>query len=279
MTQHSLPSSHAKDQKLLRQWLASHTAQTCRNYSADVQRLYSCLGAKPVNAITSEDLSTFRASIQRLQLRSQTRVLSSLRSLFHFGYCNGYLSHDLRQLLPLPRLSRAKTGSLQRQLSHQQVTKLIGSSSDPRTKAIVTLLYDGALNVSELCALKWNDIQDSSIHIRGRKGQSRVIPLTDTMRTAFQALPISRDRSCPVIPSKEKGHLDPSQLFRVVQQAGEKAGFKKRISPVLLRHAAVRRANKNGMRPEELQAWLGHSSVAATHRYLRALSHSDIPSG
>lgn len=76
-------------------------------------------------------------------------------------------------------------------------------------------------------------------------------------------------KDAPVFVSGKGGHLDPSQVFRIVRSAGARAGIEN-VSPHWLRHSHASHAMDRGVPLHVVQASLGHSNPATTGRYLHA---------
>jgi integrase/recombinase XerD len=73
-----------------------------------------------------------------------------------------------------------------------------------------------------------------------------------------------------VFRSAKGGHLDPSQVHRVVKVAAARAGLPPGLSAHWLRHAHASHALDRGAPVSLVQVTLGHASVATTGRYLHA---------
>jgi integrase len=99
--------------------------------------------------------------------------------------------------------------------------------------------------VAELCALKWNNVQPNGesgqISVFGKGGKTRWIVLPPSL---WQVLITFRGESpdtAPIFPSrKHGGHLDSSQVLRIVRAAAKRAGIPKNVSPhcsdIAMRH-------------------------------------------
>jgi len=74
----------------------------------------------------------------------------------------------------------------------------------------------------------------------------------------------------PVFRSRKRGHLCPTQIWRIVRRAAKRAGILKAVSTHWLRHAHASHALDRGAPISLVQSTLGHSSVATTGRYLHA---------
>jgi integrase len=57
---------------------------------------------------------------------------------------------------------------------------------------------------------------------------------------------------------------------------GKKAGIEKRVHPHGLRHSLAFAMATEGVPTHEIQAALGHSSLAITDRYVRHLAATDV---
>jgi integrase/recombinase XerD len=69
---------------------------------------------------------------------------------------------------------------------------------------------------------------------------------------------------------KGGGHLDASQVRRIVYAAAKKAGLEQKVSPHWMRHAHASHALDRSAPIHLVQATLGHASVSTTGRYLHA---------
>lgn len=73
-----------------------------------------------------------------------------------------------------------------------------------------------------------------------------------------------------VFRSRKGGHLDESQIWRIVRKASERAGIDKEVSCHWLRHAHASHALDRGAPIHLVQATLNHSSISTTGKYLHA---------
>ena len=85
-------------------------------------------------------------------------------------------------------------------------------------------------------------------------------------------LPLRKDAgdNQPVFRSRKGGHLDESQVWRIVRKAAKRAGIEKKVSCHWLRHAHASHALDRGAPIHLVQATLGHSSISTTGKYLHA---------
>ena len=261
------------DAQLIELWLHGRSRHTQRAYRADVQQFLERV-EKPLHAVTLGDIQDFADHLEQTQLAAATkhRKLSAVKSLLSFGHRIGYLAFDTGRPLRLPPVRETLS---ERILSEGEVNKMLALEPNPRNQVILTLLYSSGVRVSELCGLKWRDVQErddgGQISVFGKGDKTRVILLPDSVWNMIKTLheDDARDES-PVFKSRKGGHLNPSQVWRLVRKAAVRAGIEKAVSCHWMRHAHASHALDRGSPISLVQTTLGHASVATTGRYLHA---------
>ena len=258
------------DTQLVALWLHGRSVHTQRAYRSDVKR-FQAFSGQPLRRVTLGDVQGFADSLLHLSPASQSRILSAIKSLLAFGHRIGYLAYDVGQPLRLPR---QKNRLAERILSEADVHRMLALEPSRRDRVLLRLLYAGGLRVSELCALAWRDAQDrrdaGQIAVSGKGEKTRVVLLTPATWQELTGLRDGADPNAPIFRSRKGGHLDKSQVLRIVRLAGRRAGIDVAVSPHWLRHAHASHALERGCPIHLVQATLGHASVATTGRYLHA---------
>jgi len=261
------------DEHLIELWLYGRSRHTQRAYRKEIQTFIASM-TKPLNRITLGDLQNFASTIlaSELQPASIHRALSAIKSLFAFGQRLGYLQYDVAKPLILPPI-RDKLS--ERILEESEVKMMIGLENMPRNKMILLTLYATGFRVSELCSLKWKDIQtrdngSAQITVFGKGGKTRTVLIPKSVWS--QLLSIKNDASdeAPVFRSQKGGHVSECQAWRIVARAAKRAGIPKAVSCHWLRHANASHSLDNNAPLHLVQATLGHSSIGTTGRYLHA---------
>lgn len=261
-----------QDRKLVDLWLNGRGRHTQRAYRRDVDQFFRFIG-KPLNVVTLEDLQRFADHLGTCTLAASTRhrMLSAVKSLFAFGARLRYLAFDVAQPLRLPGF---RDTLAERILEEHEVTQLIAAETSPRNRLILQLLYEAAVRVSELVALTWRDAQAhrgaGQITVYGKGNKTRTIRLEPEIWAALAATRNGAQDTAPLFRSRKGGHLDQSQILRIVKNAAKSAGISKPVSCHWLRHCHASHALDNGAPIHLVQQTLGHSSVATTSRYLHA---------
>jgi site-specific recombinase XerD len=259
------------DHQLLAMWLHGRPQTTMRAYAYEVKGMLSAVD-KPLQRITLRDLQGYFGTLVGLSPASQARNVNAVKSLFSFALRIGFLAFNPAAAIRSPKIKRILA---ERILPEPQVHRLLALEPNSRNRVLLRLLYASGVRVSEICSLKWRDVQPrgeaGQITIFGKGGKTRSVLLsTDTWRELI-GIRNDADSDIPVFSSRKGGgHLHPSQAWRIVRAAAERCGVDMPVSPHWLRHAHASHALDRGCPIHLLQATLGHASVATTGKYLHA---------
>ena len=158
---------------------------TVNAYLADIHKLYQFLAEEQIRPqdVTLENLETFSATLRDLgiQPRSQARILSGIRSFYHYLILDDYLEADPSELLESPQVGL----HLPEVLTIEEIDNLIESidlstKEGQRNRTILETLYSCGLRVSELCNLKISDLylEEGFIKVEGKGNKQRLIPIS-----------------------------------------------------------------------------------------------------
>lgn len=264
----------ADDNQLLDLWLHGRSPHTQRAYHADIER-FQRWAAGPWRHVTLAALQQFANSLDGLAPASRYRTLSAVKSLLAFGHRIGYLPFDVGRALRLPAV---RNRLAERILSEADLHCILSLETNPRNRAILTLLYASGMRVSELCGLCWRDLQPNGeggqITVFGKGGTTRAIQIpASTWNLVNQLRDSTTGRGEPVFRSRKKangGALRPLAILRIVRHSAQRAGIELPVSPHWFRHAHASHALDRGAPIHLVQATLGHASITTTGRYLHA---------
>lgn len=257
------------DAHLLGLWLHGRPASTQLAYRADVVR-FTAFVDKPLRSVTLGDVQAFADSLAEKSPATRARMLSSVKSLFAFAHRLGYVPFDVGRPLRLPA---RKNTLAERIMTEADTHKVIALEPNARNRVLLRLLYASGVRVSEICGLKWKDLQErgdaGQVTVFGKGGKTHSILLSAATWGELMTLRAGPDD--PVFPSRKgRGHLDRSQVLRIVQKAARRAGVVGNVSPHWFRHAHASHALDRGAPIHLVSATLNHSSIATTGRYLHA---------
>src|SRR5690606_1516069 len=158
------------------------------NYTLDVKKLILYLEENKITltplSITSEIIQQFIYELAKsANARSQSRVISGLRSFFSY-----MVFEDYREDNPLELIESPKIGiKLPDTLAEEEIDNLINAIdlSKPegeRNRAILETLYGCGLRVSELVSLKLSDLffDEGFIKVTGKGDKQRFVPIVET---------------------------------------------------------------------------------------------------
>lgn len=150
-----------------------------------------------------------------------------------------------------------------------------------RNAILISVIFDGALRVSEALGIRPCDIKDTAdgcqLHIWGKGSRPGVVAITGTTAAALRALAYNDGH--PIAPDAKLFPITRSQVFRICEDAFRRAGIRQpskvadRVGAVhVLRHSgALARLAASG-NPKSVQHQLRHKSAKMTLRYMKTLS-------
>lgn len=139
-----------------------------------------------------------------------------------------------------------------------------------RDAAMINFAYRHALRVSELTALRWDqvDLAQGLLHVRRRKnGNPSTHPLHGPELRGLRRLKRDYPDSPYIFSGERKGPLTDSTVRKMVARAGTAAGLEFPVHPHMLRHAAGYKLANDGQDTRAIQHYLGHKNISHTVRY------------
>jgi integrase len=136
---------------------------------------------------------------------------------------------------------------------------------------MVLVTYRHGLRASELTDLQWDqvDFATATLHVRrAKRGTPATHPIRGDEMRALRKLQREQEPKSPYVFTSERGAPFTTAGFaRMVERAGEAAGFKFKAHPHMLRHACGFALASAGHDTRALQAYLGHRNIQQTVRY------------
>jgi integrase/recombinase XerD len=194
------------------------------------------------------------------------RKASSIKGFYQWLQGQGILSENPMQLLDLPRHKKA----LPKVLTLREINALLSDPDLPRvTQVMIELLYACGLRVSELTALRWQDMDLSTGYLRctGKGNKQRLVPLGDLSIRQLQRYqqeypPASREKQ---VLQLEGVPLNRRQVWGMIRELGQRIG--KAIYPHTFRHSFATHLLENGADLRVVQELLGHRDISTTQIY------------
>jgi site-specific recombinase XerD len=162
-------------------------------------------------------------------------------------------------------------------LSKVDVLKIIDCTNNLKHKCIVSLLYSAGLRRSELLNLKPKDIDSKRmvIKILGAKGNKDRYTLLSTNILTDLRLYFKQYQPKEYLFEGANGNkYNANSVFKIVSNAGDKAGIKVRVSPHVLRHSFATHLLESGTDLRYIQILLGHNSSKTTEIYTHVATNN-----
>lgn len=259
----------------------SLSANTVNAYLADVSKLLQFLANENIHPYdaTLENLNNFSANLRDIGIhpRSQARILSGIRSFYHYLVMDDRMQADPSELLESPQIGL----HLPEVLTLEEIDNLIGSidlssNEGQRNRAILETLYSCGLRVSELCNLKLSDLylEEGFIRVEGKGSKQRLVPISRRAIRELQLYFIDRNQAtimkgCEdfVFISRRGKNISRIMVFHFIKELAESIGLKKNISPHTFRHSFATHLLEGGANLRAIQCMLGHESIGTTEIY------------
>ncbi len=253
------------------------SANTLDAYRRDLDALVQwcdAAGVDDVVVLDGERLRGFIAAEHRrgLTAKSLQRRLSACRGFYAWLLKHGRIDANPAATVRAPKAAR----KLPQVLDVDEAVQLVELPTDAplgvRDRAILELFYSSGLRLSELCALRWHDLDlaDGLVQVLGKGGKQRIVPVGSH---ACGALAAWRKESngkndTHVFPGRGAGKpISPRAVQLRLRQLAQRQGIFKRVHPHLLRHSFATHVLESSGDLRGVQELLGHADIGTTQIY------------
>jgi integrase/recombinase XerD len=201
-----------------------------------------------------------------LSIRSQARVVSSVRTYMKFLESKGVDAPELRELRP-PRVK----ATLPKPITLKEFEILFEASAvedvykTARNQITLLLLFGLGCRVSELISLSLYDFNPTEgwLKVLGKGSKERLVPLAENLLTELK----DYIRHNSILLNDRGNRPSRIDIWRWLDAWSKKAGFKTTISPHQFRHGCATALLEGGADLRTIQMLLGHSSIQTTQIY------------
>jgi tyrosine recombinase XerD len=259
---------------------------TIEAYESDLLKLSGYLSDAHISLekATTEILRDFIIEISSLGIhpRSQARILSSIKSFYHFLIYRDILDNDPTELLETPKIGLR----LPEVLSLNEIDNIVAAidlskSEGQRNKAIIEVLYGSGLRVSELIGLQLSKLylDEGYMLVEGKGSKQRLVPVSPQAikqiglwKIDRNLLNVKKGNEDFVFLNRRGSKLTRDMIFKIVKELAVLAGIRKNVSPHTFRHSFATHLLENGANLRAIQQLLGHESITTTELY----THIDV---
>ncbi len=180
---------------------------------------------------------------------------------------------------PSPSIPPLRTSNASRRsreyLTPEEVEKILKAAAGagrhgPRDRTLLLIAYRHGLRVSELVALRWDqvDLKAGLVHVsRLKNGLTSTHPLRGGELRALRELKRGYPNSPYLFVTERGGPMTPATVRKLLARAGELAKLPFPIHPHMLRHATGYKLANDGHDTRAIQQYLGHKNITHTVRY------------
>lgn len=266
----------------------NYSENTLDAYMSDLQKLLDYVGSEGLHIldVKLDDLRNFVAALVDIGIsaRSQSRILSGVRTFYTFLILDGYIEDDPTELLEWPKIGE----HLPEVLSVEEVDRLeqacdLSKWEGQRNRTIIEVLFSCGLRVSELINLRLSDLflTEKFIRVMGKGKKERLVPISESAVKELQywfmdrnLMKIKPGEEDFVFLNRRGGHLTRMMIFTIVRRLAEAAGIEKTISPHTLRHSFATALLEGGANLRAIQDMLGHERISTTQIYTHIDMHT-----
>ena len=259
----------------------SLSKNTLDAYMTDLDKLLNFLQSEniEISDVCLDDLERFSAGLHDIGIhpRSQARIISGIKSFFHFLIMADYLEADPSELLEGPKIGL----KLPEVLTVEEIDSIIAAidlskNEGQRNRAILETLYSCGLRVSELTNLKLSDLyfDEGFIKVEGKGSKQRFVPISPRAIKEIKLYFTDRNRGKIkkeyedyVFLARWGKNISRIMVFHLIKELAQTAGITKNISPHTFRHSFATHLLEGGANLRAIQCMLGHESIATTEIY------------
>lgn len=250
-------------------------------YGKDIEQLVDFVSKKgklQSEEVASEDINEFKEvlSKQRYTGKSISRKINSIKSFFRFLIAENDLTSNPAEVVTHPKFEQAPPRILSR-IEYRALRD--ACRGDARIAAIVELLLQTGMRISELAALTLSDVDfdRNIIFIRAQDSRgSRKVPMNKSAKTSLssyiQVRPRAREKTIfltktcrPFLVRNIRTAID--RYFRLAGIKGAKVND--------LRHTFITEQLKAGTPLVYVSQLVGHKRITTTEKYLKLIEAPD----
>lgn len=266
---------------------AGKSEDTVRFYRQSYKEILDFLGqdhpaVQDLNKLTRADLYGMMGAMQDRGCipGSVHAIMRGCRAIFNWAHEQEHLEVNPMEKVKLPSVPR----KLQKAVQPEQAQKVIALCEEDgkfksRNRALVAMLYDTGLRLSEIASLDLSDVdlKNATVFVQhGKGGHSRTVPIGNTV--IKHLVKYLRDRK-PALPGEQRLWIgrdgQPFTKWGIVQVLDSYAVRlnidRAELAPHAWRRGFAVQYLRNGGELFALQQLMGHTNLEMTRKYVNYL--------
>ncbi|WP_019039648.1 tyrosine-type recombinase/integrase [Psychroflexus tropicus] len=258
----------------------NYSVSTLKSYTGAFINFLRHHAYEDPSLIERKQVIKYLSQLSELGLKSSSghMIVNALK--FYYKHV---LEWDNTQQWTIPRPKKEKT--LPKVLTVEECRRIFDAVKQPKHKLILLLAYGAGLRVSEVCQLRWRDIDFGAFKItvlsgKGKKDRQVMLPhsileFMHTYRNMYKT-------DTYVFEGQVKGQpYSTSSCGAIMRKAVSDANIGKKVGIHALRHSFATHLLESGTDIRFIQKFLGHSSIKTTTIYThvsqRSVKHIESP--
>ncbi len=232
-------------------------------------------GEMRLDEIQQVDVDRFKASAMKNGIHKKTinNRLAVLSTLLKYAAANEVIAKPTLKFTI--KVHKRKIEAV----SSEDVNRLLASCQDQRYRVAILLAAEAGLRAGEIRGLQWGDVgKDGLLNVNRaldkvtseviapKSGKARVVPITERLQAALEALP---KRGLWVVCKDDGGLLLYNMILKTFNALYKQADVAKPSKPIhCLRHTYGTECAAAGVPLSLLKELMGHSDIKTTLMYV-----------
>lgn len=227
---------------------------------------------KEPQEVTLQDIERYLFE-RAIEVKPSTLQIEKQALRGFFRYCYEYCEMDIKFRWEIIQRKKVKPPKIAT-FTPDEVTAVISKCKELQDKLIISLMFETGMRIGEVLSLKILDIQGTSIQVRGKGENDRMVFMTrELCKAIYDYIAHRGDYSGFVFrPLQQHKNHDNDRYVSAygvrgrIQKAFKQCGYK--MHPHQLRHSFAKNWLMQGGDLRTLQILLGHADLTTTQRYL-----------
>jgi integrase/recombinase XerC len=212
------------------------------------------------DALITLNITPFRHAILKNSKKTIAKKLSAVRSFVKFlnEQKNMYITIYPSESIKVPK-------TLPKPIEQSYIEEVL-ETANLEQKAIIYMLYGLGLRISELSAIKIDDMRDGWVQVYGKGNKVRELPFVPEVQSMIYTY-IDIQKPKKYLFEKNNAPLNSAQLRYKITNIFKSHGIK--TTPHQLRHSFATHLLNSGARIADVSELLGHATMATTQIYTK----------
>lgn len=260
--------------------------KTLKAYRIDLRQFSDQNPVTSIAEVTSKTLERYIAQLhEQYKPKTVKRKIASVKALFHYLEYKDIIDHNpfnkilihFREPVILPKtipLHTVETFLSTIYKQRENATTSYQKRNALRDAAVAELLFATGMRISELCALKMNDVNlyDGTILIYGKGDKERRIQIgneavINILAEYNDTFGVERQTCSNFFINQSGKALSDQAVRRMINKYTSLASIDQHITPHMFRHTFATSLLEADVDIRYIQEMLGHSSINITEIY------------